>query len=132
MKRVSLISILIFSLIFMVGCGGDDPKKPDPIESPTVDIPDDSLRDAIEHRLDLPSGAPITEEDMRQLTDLYIGVDRTRGVSNLTGLEYATNLRSLSITANPITDLSPLAGLKKLKSLKLVDCPITDISPLTA
>ena len=123
MKLVSLIGILVLSLIFMVGCGGDDPEN--------FEIPDANLRAAIEQELGLPSGAPITEEDMRRLAELEIdGENLTRGISNLTGLEYATNLVFLFLRNNAITDLSPLAGLTKLEELHLSNSEPRDISLL--
>ena len=67
-----------------------------------------------------------------------------RGISDLTGLEYATNLTSLNLgelfyswnwppelRTNQIRDISPLSGLRSLKSLILSNNQITDISALS-
>lgn len=67
-----------------------------------------------------------------------------RGISDLTGLEYATNLASLNLgelfyywvwppelRTNQIEDISPLSGLTRLKSLDLSNNQITDISALS-
>ena len=54
-----------------------------------------------------------------------------RGITDLTGLEYATNLLLLSVGGNQITDLSPLAGLSKLQWLWGFHNQITDIGPLS-
>ena len=59
------------------------------------------------------------------------GLSATKlGITNLTGLEYATNLRSLSIWGNNISDLTPLANLMGLTRLYIGGNLITDISPL--
>ena len=93
-----------------------------------VEIPDVNLRNAIREALNLPPGAQITEADMRQLTSLNA---KNRQITELAGLEYATNLTELRLGENPITDISPLAHLTQLSFLRLNDCwTIDDISPL--
>ena len=52
-------------------------------------------------------------------------------ISDLTGLEYATDLWHLGLWENRIKDITPLAGLSNLKSLYLGENQIEDISPLT-
>ena len=67
-----------------------------------------------------------------------------RGISDLTGLEYATNLARLNLgelfyywdwppelRTNKIEDITPLSGLNLLKSLDLSNNQITDISALS-
>ncbi len=51
-------------------------------------------------------------------------------VTDLTGLEYATQLRTLSLTGENISDISPLAELTELRELELEGNQISDISPL--
>ena len=93
-----------------------------------VDIPDPSLRAVIADALGVPHDAPITQADMRQLTTFNAAA---RQITDLTGLEYATNLTELRLGENPITDISPLAHLTELTRLRLNDCwTIDDISPL--
>ena len=93
-----------------------------------VEIPDANLRNAIREALNLPAGVPITEADMRQLTTLNASA---REITNLTGLEYATNLTDLRLGENPIRDISPLAHLAQLAILRLNDVwGISDISAL--
>ena len=59
-----------------------------------------------------------------------------KGIGNLTGLEFATNLRFLNINNNLISDISPLSGLTNLHTLLIaVDFgkgKISDFSPLAA
>lgn len=51
-------------------------------------------------------------------------------IQSLKGLEYAVNLKSLDLSGNQITDLTPLAGLTNLTYLDLSDNQITDLQPL--
>ena len=76
-----------------------------------IHIPDPNLRAAIEDALGKPSGATITAGDMQTLTTLSAG---TRGIENMVGLEFAINLRILSLYDNKISDVSFLAELKSL------------------
>ena len=89
-----------------------------------VDIPDPLLRASIADALGIPGGAPITEEDMKRLTHLYV---IGKGISNLTGLESATNLSALHIADNPISDLLPIAKLGHLEELSMWLVPDADI-----
>ena len=93
----------------------------------TVDIPDPNLRAAIEKALGKASGATITMADIANLTRLSA---LFANISDLTGLEAATNLRELYLADNSIFDISPLAGLNNLTELFLADNSIADISPL--
>ena len=93
----------------------------------TVDIPDPNLRAVIENELGKAPGATITVADMLTLTELYAVRD---DISDLTGLEAAANLTSLSLRDNNITDISAIAGLTQLTELDLADNNISDISAL--
>ena len=96
-------------------------------KSLAVTIPDANLRAAIEVALGKASGTPITEDEMETLTSLEM---QDAGISDLTGLEFATNLTTLALWDNNITDISVLAGLTKLTQLRLWNNNITDISVL--
>ena len=92
-----------------------------------VDIPDSNLRTAIEKALGKASGVTITTEDMKSLYELEAP---NASITDLTGLEHATNLTLLNLSDNSISDISPLAGLNNLAELYLSDNSISDISPL--
>ena len=95
-----------------------------------VDIPDPDLRAAINDIRGKAPDATITAADMLALTYLYLfGEDRN--ISDLTGLERATNLTRLLLAGNSISDLSPLAGLTNLTELELRYNHISDISPIS-
>ena len=93
----------------------------------TVNIPDPNLRNAIEHVLGKARGAAITVADMQRLAALYA---TSENITNLTGLEHATNLTELGLVDNNITDISPLAGLTKLRLLWLDNNSISNISAI--
>ena len=93
-----------------------------------VDIPDSNLRQVIREELKLPAGSPITQREMLKLQRLDAGGDR--GITDLTGLQHATNLWGLDLYHNPIVDISPLAYLTKLEGFNLWGCQVVDLNPL--
>ena len=98
------------------------------VTAQVVDIPDPNLRAVIEKALEVGAGEPITVDEMATLTRLEAP---EAGISNLTGLESATNLTGLYLEHNAITDISVLAGLPKLIKLALGYNAITDHSILS-
>ena len=96
-------------------------------EAPETWIPDPALREAVRETLELPAGVPLTKDHMR---DLEIFIAEGRGISDLTGLEFAINLREANLGDNSITDVRPLANLIHLEELGLPENRISDISPL--
>ena len=121
---------------------------PLPAFAQIVHIPDPSLNAIIRETIDLPDHIPLTLHTIQQLTHLDAAYLQIQDIS---GLEYATNLVSLSLAGNdvsdiaplaklPITelrlwgnkvsDLAPLANLTTLTVLDVGDCRISDISPL--
>ncbi len=98
------------------------------LSAEVLHIPDANLERVLREALNVPAGTPIMEADMRQLTALNAAA---RQITNLTGLEHATNLTELRLGENPIADIGPLAHLTQLSRLRLNDCwTIDDISPL--
>ena len=96
-------------------------------EAPETWMPDPALRLAVRETLELPAGVPLTKDHIR---DLEIFIAEGRGISDLTGLEFAINLREANLGDNSITDLRPLANLIHLEELGLPENRISDISPL--
>ena len=91
----------------------------------TINIPDNNLRAKIETALGKASGDPISAAEMETLTSLTA---QDASISNLTGLETATNLTTLKLGNNSIPDISALTGLTKLTELQLWDNSISNIS----
>ena len=80
----------------------------------SVNIPDSNLESAVLAALGRTNG-PITTADILGLTNLTVGTV----VTNLSGLEYASNLESLFLYYGNVGSLSPLTGLLHLSSLSL-------------
>ena len=95
--------------------------------STKVEVPDPNLERAIREKLGLSDEVPLTQADMLQLGGLDA---KGRQITDLTGLENATNLTWLSLPGNEIQDLSPLAELLNLDTLYLWSNPISNLSPL--
>ncbi len=95
------------------------------LASSEIEITDPNLERAIREKLGLPSHLPITELEMLRLTSFAAEVAQ---VEYLTGLEYARNLKRLSIPNNPISDLTPIASLRRLEYLHLAGIPIEDLT----
>ncbi len=92
----------------------------DDCDNPVViNFADVRLKDAIESELGVINP---TSCDMLRLESLHAG---SMGITDLSGLEYATGLRSLGVSGNLISDLKPLLGLTELESLYLQDNPLS-------
>ena len=92
-----------------------------------VEIPDPNLRQAVREKLALLDETPLTQTEMLRLEKLTV---KEAQIENITGLEYATNLRSLVLSVNNIQEITPLEGLINLDFLILRDNPIRDLTPL--
>ena len=101
-------------------------------DSPTVIIADPVLHavvaQAVARAGDLVED-PITEETIRRLTHLHA---LNAGVSDLAGLEAASELSMVFLGSNAVSDLAPLAKLPELDGLDLSDNRISDLLPLVA
>ena len=102
-------------------------------------MPDANLRTVVLARLKLymvlqPGDTTFTQgnlEDSR-FTSLHAN---DKGITDITGLEYATSLTSLQLRDNSISDFTPISSLTNLKTLNLIntgfsDSDISILSPL--
>ena len=125
----------------------DNPPSPEPwsaitegtthlVTPPRVEFADANLATAIREALDLDTGdgvdiLKIPKAELTKLTRLYL---RGGTVSDLTGLEHATQLRIMDLWGNRIIDITPLAQLTELRELDLggprTGNEIIDIAPL--
>ena len=92
-----------------------------------VKVPDANLAAVVRQTLGLASNDPITERDMRLLRDFNVS---KRQITDLSGLQHATDLRWLFLGGNQIHDITPLTGLTKLRELVLGFNQISDITLL--
>ncbi|MBJ8107581.1 NEAT domain-containing protein, partial [Bacillus cereus group sp. N8] len=96
---------------------------------------------------------PITKEDLLKIKSLIVVEAKSKGVKDVSGLEYMTNLenlmleevkveniqfiskmrqlKSLSITYGELEDIGPLAELEHVEILSLRNNKISDLSPLS-
>ena len=108
--------------------------------SEPVLIPDKNLAALIRKNLGLPPRSPITKLDMLGLGRLYYYEDdptignltppTEKQITDLTGLQHATNLQRLNLNENQIVDLTPVKGLTQLRSLSIIKNKISDLRPL--
>jgi len=91
-----------------------------------VTFVDPNLAAAVSNSLNIKAG-PITSSNILSLNLLNA---QFMGITNLSGLEGATNLKYLYLTGNSINNLTPLQGLGGLVDLALDRNSIVDISPL--
>jgi len=96
------------------------------VQAQVVHFADPNLEMAVRAALKNHEGS-ITADDMTRLIELNAAA---RGITDLSGLEYAVNLQSLDLGENQISDISPLADLTALRVLHLEINLIQDISPL--
>ena len=113
--RISVVAILVIGLLPATMARAEDP----------VYFADAVLKAAVEDTLWVWDPTPT---DMLALTELSC-VDR--GVTDITGLEYAENLQRLSLRFNRVRSVSALSGLTDLRHLDLSrNYEISSIRPL--
>lgn len=98
-----------------------------PDDRERAEIPDPVLRREIARKLNISSPTSLTKGDVRRLQSLTA---KNVGISDLTGLELATNLEHLYVDQNSIASLEPLRDLPKMRQITASRNPISDISPL--
>ena len=123
------------------------------IASPAVHFEEPLVEQAVRIVLNKEGSAPITEEELLSVTELYIygnqavgssaefeavgqhivlndGAVHNGGISSIKDLTKLKNLRRLNIALENISDLSPLGDMAELEEISLKHNPIADISPL--
>ena len=99
-----------------------------PVSAANVNIPDADLRKAINAALgaNRAANAAVTEAEMKTLTSF---TEVSGSISDLTGLEKATNLTTL-VLGGSFSDISAVRELTKLTTLDLVS-PFSEISAVS-
>ena len=91
-------------------------------------MPDANLRVAVREDLGLAADAELTQAKMADLINLH---ESKAGITNITGIEHATNLQTFVLWGNSFSDLSPLTNLTALTEIRIGDCDnIADVTPL--
>lgn len=91
-----------------------------------VEFPDANLDAFIRDQIHKPTG-DIMASDLRGVWFMFAG---SSSISDLSGLEYLTDLYVLELGGNSISEISPLGNLTKLSCLTLGRDWISDVSPL--
>ena len=140
MRNFSVKTVLLFCVSFFLFLVALHLARAGPTDP--VTIPDTVLRSRIEDKLNKSAGDTITEAEMATITSLRSDVEHD--IRELTGLEYAINLKSLNLLrSDPRTqaellarpfwrtaDLAPLSKLTKLEQLTIQGCVVFDMSPV--
>ena len=113
------------------------------VAPPRVEFVDDVLAGAVRRALGLSTGGKhidflkIPKAKLTQLThieELHFGLAKPGferpQLTDLSGLEHATQLTELDFSDNQIIDITPLGSLTRLIELDLSDNQISDITPL--
>ena len=128
MKRFCTLCVVLLALSSLLlsayaQANGVANEPPDP----ATWMPDANLRNAVRAALHLNANESLTQQKLLNLNVLKAS---RLGITDLTGLEYATNLTHLYIGGNLISDITPLAHLTNLKSLSIGGNQISDLTPL--
>ncbi len=129
MNRNLIVSILaVMLLTYSIQGISYAQEAPDTL----VEFADTNLAKAVRRALRLPTGdgvdlLKIPKAELEKLTGLEASV---KEITDITGLEHATQLKTLYLSYNQIGDITPLAGLAQLATLELRRNQIRDITPL--
>ncbi len=126
-KALSLWLVLAI-IATCVGCGDEGPTDETVTDETAVTFPDSNLEAAIREAIGKPEG-PIHTSELEGLS--FLAASR-RDITDLTRLEYCTNITHLSLAYNQVSDISPLASLTNLTWLDLSYNQVSDISPLAS
>lgn len=114
-------------IVFVAACIGNPQYAY--METPKSDIiiVDEKLEDGLKSILKLSAEQSITEENLQSLTVVDLS---SKGITNLSGLEYAVNITHLNLANNQIRDITPLKQLTKIRGLNVSGNEITSINDL--
>jgi len=128
MGKVLSLWLVLAIIATCVGCGDEGPTNETVTNETVVTFPDSNLEVAIREAIGKPEG-PIHTSELEGLS--FLAASR-RDITDLTGLEYCTNITHLSLAYNQVSDISPLASLTNLTWLDLAYNQVSDISPLAS
>ena len=129
MKKFIFNTMIPFIFVVVITCailGNPVLTRAESQVSDVVLIPDANLEKAIRAMISKPVG-DILKSDLLSIKDCNL---KTLDIKSLEGLQYARNIKSLTLTENKIEDISQISELKNLTSLSLNSNFIKDISPL--
>lgn len=121
MKRSIINMFWLFTLTFVLNVNAQDTE--------VVHIPDKNLEKTIREELDIPDTTKnLTITHMKWLKEL---VANERSITDLTGLEFATNLEKLGLYKNyELSKIDSIANLTNLERLSLAQTQVDDLTPI--
>lgn len=123
MITIRRLFTILFIILFIFSCK----KTPISSEPIIVTFPDTNFETLIREVLDKPTG-DILNTDLVPIKEL---IGNERGIADISGVEYCTNLEKLELKKNTISDISMLSSLTKLKILNLFNnFQVTDINSI--
>jgi len=113
--------IFVLSLVLLITSCGDGGVAPDLGYAPVSEVvfKDKNLEQCVKDT---------NQENVFRLSSLTC---YNMNIADLDGINNFTNLSFLSLTRNPIVDISPIEGLKKLINLEISATNVTDLSSLS-
>ncbi|QIK63683.1 hypothetical protein G7068_11150 [Leucobacter viscericola] len=97
-----------------------------PDDDVVVEMPDVALRAAVLKQVG--GGSTLTRGKMRLFTSLTA---QNAGITDLTGLEYASSLRIVDLRGNSFPTIEPLRGLANIAQLNVSSSKISDIDAVS-
>ncbi|MEG2892679.1 MAG: PEGA domain-containing protein [Clostridium sp.] len=91
-----------------------------------INIPDKNFEAEIRKIIGLPSGN-ITEAKLKSID--YINIS-SKGITDLEGMQYMTNLEEVKAQNNPITNIPSLSGLTKLGHIDLTNTGLKNLNSI--
>ncbi|MGH0802325.1 NEAT domain-containing protein [Bacillus cereus] len=73
---------------------------------------------------------PITKEDLLKVKSLIVVEAKSKGIKDVSGLEYMTNLENLTLEEVKLKNIKFISNLRQLKSLSITYGELEDIGPL--
>ena len=127
------IIVSIFSVIMLLTYSIQGISYAQDAPDDIVEFKDTNLAEAVRRALGLPTGdgidlLKIPKAELDKLTKLTA---ERKNIVDLSGIEYATQLKGLDLTKNEIIDITPISQLTQLTSLKLWGNEIIDITPIS-
>lgn len=143
MKKILPALLALLLLAPSAACGTQAPAAQLPTLTPAetaatsiIAFADPALEAMVRGAMGKTSG-DITAAEAKTVTSLNLAyaewqkfVSEKEPIRSVAGLERFTNLESLDLSGNAITDLAPLSALTNLKALILTGCAAEDYSPL--
>ena len=102
------------------------------VDAVDVDVPDEVLAKRLRSVFGLGAGDAITDSDLENLIVLSTTQpgETDPKIADLTGLEFAINLETLTLVGHNISDLQPLTTWDSINWLELGGNSIVDLGPL--